>query len=178
MNCVAIRLHRSESITMGMTASDQSPIVSKKCPRILGCCREALAGEKRNGGRMTPDGFALGATIILLLPMLYFAMTSLAFLLVKLDILPVTQLLRGLFNSHFLSVSIAGAIGTVAFAVAGRLAVAIGIGLIAAFSGWARRWFLRQMDAHLSARDAGDAGAVGRLRRLPLRGQLGDADQA
>jgi hypothetical protein len=34
------------------------------CPRILGCCRKALAGGKRKGDRMTPDGFALAATII------------------------------------------------------------------------------------------------------------------
>jgi hypothetical protein len=106
---------------------------------------------------MTPDSFALAATIILLLPMSYFAMTSLAFLLVKLDIPPV--------------------IGTVAFAVAGRLVVAIGISLIAAFAVWARRWFLQQMDAQLSARDAGDVDAVRRLRRLHWGGMLCNAVQ-
>ena len=52
---------------------------------------------------------------------------------------------------------IAGVIGTVAFAVEGRLAVAIGVGLIAAFAVAARRWFRWRMDAQLSARDAGDA---------------------
>jgi hypothetical protein len=126
---------------------------------------------------MTRDGFASAATVILLLPMLYFAMTSLAFLLVKLDIPPVTQLLRGLFNAHFLVVSIAGVIGSVAFAVAGRLVVATAIGLIAAFAVWARGWFLRQMDAQLSARDAGDTDAVRRLRRLHWGGMLCNAVQ-
>ena len=126
---------------------------------------------------MTPDGFALAATIILLCLMFYFAMASLAFLLVKLEIPSVTQLLRGLFNVHFLIVSIAGVIGTLAFAVAGRLVVAIGIGLIAAFAVWARGWFLQQMDAQLSARDAGDADAVRRLRRLHWGGMLCNAIQ-
>jgi hypothetical protein len=166
----------SSGTTIGVAASDQSPIVSI-CPRILSCRPMALAGGKRKGDRMTPDGFALAATIILLCLMFYFAMASLAFLLVKLEIPSVTQLLRGLFNVHFLIVSIAGVIGTVAFAVAGRLVVAIGIGLIAAFAVWARGWFLRQMDAQLSARDAGDANAVRRLRRLHWGGMLCNAIQ-
>ena len=126
---------------------------------------------------MTRDGFALAATVILLLPMLYFAMTSPTFLLVKLDIPQVTRLLRGLFNVYFLIVSIAGVIGTVAFAVDGRPVVAIAFGLIAAFAVWARRWFLRQMDAQLSARDAGDADAVRRLRRLHWGGMACNAVQ-
>ena len=124
---------------------------------------------------MTPDGFALAAMIILLLPTLYFAMTSLAFLLVKLDIPPVTRLLRGLFNVHFLTISIAGVIGTVAFAVDGRPLVATAMGLLAAFAVSARRWFLARMDAQLSARDAGDADAVRRLRRLHWVGMLCNA---
>jgi hypothetical protein len=59
--------------------------------------------------------------------------------------------------------------------VAGRLVFAIGIGLIAAFAVSARRWFLRQIDAELSAGDAGDADAVRRLRRLHLGGMLSNA---
>ena len=50
---------------------------------------------------MTPDGVAVAVMIILLFPMGYFMLASPAFLLVKLDIQPVTQLLRGMFNAHF-----------------------------------------------------------------------------
>jgi hypothetical protein len=96
---------------------------------------------------------------------------------VKLDIPPVTLLLRGMFNAYFLVLAVAGFIGTVAFAVEGRLVVAAGIGLIAAFAVSARHWFLRQMDAELSARDAGDADAVRRLRRLHWGGMLCNAIQ-
>jgi uncharacterized membrane protein YdcZ (DUF606 family) len=80
-----------------------------------------------------------------------------------------------MFNAHFLMVSIAGVIGTLAFAVAGRLTFAIGVALIAAFAVWARGWFLRQWDVQLNARDAGDAGAVRRLRRLHWAGMLCNA---
>jgi hypothetical protein len=126
---------------------------------------------------MTRDGFALAAFVILLLPMFYFLVTSPTFLLVKLDADPVPRMLRGHFSGYFLVVSVAGVIGTIAFAVDGRPAVAIGIGLIAAFAIWARRWFLREMDAQLSASDAGDTDAVRRLRRLHVGGMLCNAIQ-
>jgi len=131
----------------------------------------------RKGDRMTSDAVAMAATIILLFPMGFFLLSSPAFLLVKLDIPEVTQLLRGLFNAYFLMMSIAGVIGTVTYAVAGRPVFAIGIGLIAAFAVWARGWFLRQMDAELRARDAGDSDAVRRLRRLHWGGMLSNAVQ-
>jgi hypothetical protein len=128
-------------------------------------------------GRMMPDAVALFATVILLFPMGYFLLSAPAFLLVRLDIPPVTQLLRGLFNSYFLMVTVAGVVGMVAFAMEGRLVLAIGIAVIAAFAASARRWFLQRMDAQLSARDAGDADAVRRLRRLHWGGMLWNAIQ-
>jgi hypothetical protein len=126
---------------------------------------------------MTPDNVALFATIIVLLPMVYFLLAAPAFLLVKLDIPPVTLLLRAMFSGYFLTVAIAGFVGTMAVAATGRLGLAIGIGLISAFAALSRRWFLRQMDARLSDRDAGDADAVRRLRRLHWGGMLSNAVQ-
>lgn len=121
---------------------------------------------------MTSDSFALLAFIILLFTMLYFQMTSPTFLLVKLDVPQVTRLLRGQFNFYFLALSVAAVIGTLAFALAGRPWTSIGIAAIAAFAVWARRWFVRHMDAQLEARDAGDTEAVRRLRRLHVGGML------
>ena len=124
---------------------------------------------------MTSDGVALAAIVILLFPMGYFFLAAPAFLLVKLDIPQVTQLLRGMFNAHFLMLRIAGLIGVVAFALAGKPLFAIGIALIAAFAFWGRDWFLQRWDAQLNARDAGDAYAVRRLRRLHWSGMLCNA---
>ncbi len=126
---------------------------------------------------MMPDAVVLFATIIVLLPMGYLLLAAPAFLLVRLDIPPVALLLRAMFNGYFLAMITAGVIGTLACAVAGRLVVAIGVGLIAAFAVSARRWFLRQMDAQLRARDAGDADAVRRLRRLHWGGMASNAVQ-
>jgi len=124
-----------------------------------------------------PDNVALIATIILLLPMIYFLLAAPAFLLVKLDVRPVALLLRAMFNGYFLTLAVAGFIGTIAVALAGRLGLAIGIGLVAAFAVSSRRWFLRRMDARLNDRDAGDAEAARRLRRLHWGGMLSNAIQ-
>ena len=124
-----------------------------------------------------PDNFALFATIILLLPMFYFLLAAPSFLLVKLDIPQVAQLMRAMFNGYFLTLAIAGAIGMIAVAAEGRLALAVAIGLIAAFAASSRRWFLRQMDARLGAGDAGDADAARGLRRLHWGGMLSNAVQ-
>ena len=121
---------------------------------------------------MTSDGLALAAIVILIFPMGYFFLASPAFLLVKLDIQPVTQLLRGMFNAHFLMTGIAAVIGAVTFALTGRPVFAIGVALIAAFAVWGRGWFLRQWGVQLGVRDAGDAAAVRRLRRLHWAGML------
>ena len=126
---------------------------------------------------MTSDGMALAAIVILLFPMGYFLLAAPAFLLVKLDIQPVAQLLRGMFNVHFRMMTIAGIIGAIAFAATGRLFFAIAIGLLAAFAVWERRWFMPRMDAELRARDAGDADAPRRLRRLHWGGMLCNAVQ-
>jgi hypothetical protein len=126
---------------------------------------------------MTPDPVVLFAMVIVLLPMGYFLLASPAFLLVRLDIPPVAQLLRTMFNGYFLTMITAGVIGTLAFAVEGRLVVAIGVSLIAAFAVSARRWFLRQMDDQIRARDAGDSDAVRRMRRLHWAGMLCNAVQ-
>ncbi|MDA9493928.1 MULTISPECIES: hypothetical protein [unclassified Bradyrhizobium] len=124
---------------------------------------------------MTPDGVAVGVMVILLFPMGYFTLASPAFLLVKLDIQPVAQLLRGMFNAHFLVMRVAGVIGALAFLLDGRLIAAMGVGLIAALAIWGRRWFMQRIDDQLRARDAGDAEAPHRLRRLHWSGMLGNA---
>jgi len=126
---------------------------------------------------MVPDAIALAAIVILVFPMAYFLLAAPAFLLVKLDIQEVAQLLRGMFNAYFLMMIIAGSIGVAAFALTGRLGTAIGIGLLAAFELWARRWFIRHMDAEIRASDGGDADAPRRLRRLHWGGMLCNAVQ-
>src|SRR5215468_9901954 len=102
---------------------------------------------------MTANGVALAAAVILLFPMGYFFLASPAFLLVRLDIPQVTQLLRGMFDIQFVMLGVTGAIGTLIFALAGRPAFAVGIGLIAAGAILGRRRFMGMMDAELGARD-------------------------
>lgn len=126
---------------------------------------------------MMHDNIALFATVILLLPMMYFLLAAPAFLLVRLDIMPVARLLRSMFSGYFLALAVAGAIGTIAVAAEGRFFVALGIGTVAAVAAWSRRWFLPRMDARLTDTYAGDADAARRLRRLHLGGMLSNAVQ-
>ncbi|CCD94518.1 conserved membrane hypothetical protein [Bradyrhizobium sp. ORS 375] len=124
-----------------------------------------------------PDNIALFATIILLLPMFYLLLAAPAFLLVRLDIVPVTRLLRGMFDSYFVALAIAGGIGTLAVLADGRSLLALGIGSVAGFALLSRRWFLQRMDARIRDRDSGDATAVRRLRWLHWGGMLSNAVQ-
>ncbi len=125
---------------------------------------------------MAPDNVALFATIILLLPMFYFLLAAPAFLLVRLDVLPVARLLRGMFNSYLLILAIAGTIGTICVTLSGRIGLAIGIGLVTALAIWSRRWYLRQMDFPNDI-DPVDAEIARRLRQLHWRGMLVNAVQ-
>ncbi|QOZ43829.1 hypothetical protein XH89_10285 [Bradyrhizobium sp. CCBAU 53340] len=124
---------------------------------------------------MKPDAVAVAALVVLLFPMGYFLLASPAFLLVKLDIPPVTQLLRGMFNIQFRMMSVTGIFATAAFVIAGRPLFAIAIGSIAVLAIWGRSRFMQRMDNELSARDAGDADAVRRLRRMHWSGMLCNA---
>jgi hypothetical protein len=124
-----------------------------------------------------PDNVALFAAIIVVLPMIYLLLAAPAFLLVKLDIPQVGLLLRAMFSGYFLTLVFTSVVGAIAVALASRPVLAIGIGLIAALAELSRRWFLRQMDARLTERDAGDADAVRRLRRLHWGGMLSNAIQ-
>jgi len=124
---------------------------------------------------MTSDPIAVAAMIILLFPMGYFTLASPAFLLVKLDIRPVALLLRGMFNAHFLVMSVAGLLGTVAFLLAGQLLFAAAVGLVAALAISGRRRFMQRMDDQLSAGASGDTNAARRLRQLHWSGMLCNA---
>lgn len=125
---------------------------------------------------MSPDVAASFGLVIMMAPMAYFLLASPSFLFVKLDIPPVAQLLRGMFHGYFIALAIAGVVGTVGLAAAGRMAFLIGMGVVA-FAVLARRWFLHRIDAQLGTRPAGDGGMARRLRRLHVAGMLCNAAQ-
>ncbi|AOO83308.1 hypothetical protein [Bosea vaviloviae] len=120
---------------------------------------------------MTSDAAAFFAIVILMLPMAYLLLAAPGFLFFKLDIPQVARLLRGMFHAYFLTLTITSVIGTVAFAVAGRRAVIIGVGVLA-FTVSARRWFLQRMDPQIDARPA---DAARQLRWLHCGGMLFNA---
>ena len=80
-----------------------------------------------------------------------------------------------MFNAHFLVMRVAGIIAALALLLDGRPLAAMGVGLLAALAIGGRRWFMQRMDEQLSAGEAGDAAAAGRLRRLHWSGMLCNA---
>ncbi|MGG5819750.1 hypothetical protein [Falsiroseomonas sp. HW251] len=119
---------------------------------------------------MTAQGISLGATVLLILPMVYFTISSLTFFLKRLDDPVVGWMLRGLFSVYFKAVIAGCVLAVIAFAAAGRPAVAAGLAALLAADVAARAWFLRRMDEEIRVRDAGDALAPRRMRRVHLGG--------
>ena len=61
---------------------------------------------------MVPDFVPLYAVVIVLFSLIYFALASLSFLLVRLDLPDVSRLFRGLFNVYFWMVGVTGLVAT------------------------------------------------------------------
>lgn len=125
---------------------------------------------------MSSDTAASFAMVFLMLPMLYFLLAAPSFLFVKLDIPPVARLFRGMFHGYFVALAIAGVIGTVGLAAAGRPAFVMGLAVVA-FALLARRWFLRRIDGELASESQGASDVARRLRRLHVAGMLVNAIQ-
>ena len=126
---------------------------------------------------MSNDAYAAAAIVAILLPTLYFLIASPTFLLAKFEDPVVTWLLRGLFSVHFRLICIGSFVGIVAFVIAGRPTFAAAPVVIGGLAIAMRRWVLRNMDALLSARAAGDGQAIRRLHALHWRAMAYNATQ-
>lgn len=126
---------------------------------------------------MSNDAYAVAAIVAVLLPTLYFLIASPTFLLAKFEDPIVTWLLRGLFSVHFRLICIGSMIGVVALVIADRPIFAAGPALIGGMAIAMRQRILRNMDAELSARDAGDGQAIRRLHALHWRAMAYNATQ-
>lgn len=121
---------------------------------------------------MTPHSYVLLTTILLLFPLGYLFLACPAFLLVRLSIPKVPVLLRAMFRGYFWMLMVISPLATLAYLVAGKYGPALGVCVIAVSAVLAHRWFIRNFNAALDARDAGDVGAVARMRRLHVGGML------
>jgi len=119
----------------------------------------------------------LAATIILMLPILYFLLASPTFLLRPMSDSTVAWMLRGLFGVHFALVGVAASVAAGAFALAGQNEIALGLASLAVLAIGARTLFLHRMDAALRAREAGNPQAPVRLRRIHWEGMAYNALQ-
>ena len=113
---------------------------------------------------MVPDFVSLYAVVIVLFSLIYFALSSLSFLLVKLHIPEVSRLFRGLFNVYFWMVGFTGLVATAVFAASGRMAFTAAMLLLAATAIVVRKRVLQLIDMQQTAWQSGDTAAMRRLR--------------
>jgi hypothetical protein len=113
---------------------------------------------------MVPDFVPLYAVVTVLFSLIYFALSSLSFLLVQLDVPEVSRLFRGLFNVYFWMVGFTGLVATAVFAASGRMAFTAAMLLLAATAMIARTRVLQLIDMEQTAWQSGDTAAMRRLR--------------
>ena len=126
---------------------------------------------------MSPDAISIAGLVAVLLPTLYFLISSPTFLLAKFEDPIVTKLFRDLLSFHFKLVGIGSILGVSALGFAGRPVFAVGLAVVGTLALAARRWFVQRMENEMEARDTGDAQAVHRLRELHWRGMAYNATQ-
>lgn len=117
------------------------------------------------------------AVVIFLLPMFYLFLASPAFLLVKLEIPQVAQLLRIMFFGYFAALVVAGLLAASLDAFDGHWVQALVIFSITAFAVAWRHWFMARMAPLVQDAQAGVADAGPRLRRLHWAGMATNAAQ-
>jgi hypothetical protein len=116
------------------------------------------------GKPMVPDFVPLYAVVTVLFSLIYFALSSLSFLLVQLDVPEVSRLFRGLFNVYFWMVGFTGLVATAVFAASGRMAFMAAMLLLAATAMAVRKRVLQLIDRQQTAWQSGDTTAMRRLR--------------
>jgi hypothetical protein len=121
---------------------------------------------------MVPDFVPLFAVIVVQFSLIYFAMASIPFLFVRLDVPEVSRLFRGLFNVYFWMVACTGFLAAALFAASGRMAFTAEMLLLAATAMAVRSRVLQRIDAQQSAWQSGDAAAMRRLRLIHWGGML------
>jgi hypothetical protein len=96
--------------------------------------------------------------------LIYFFLTSMGFLLFRLDIPEVARLFRGVFNVYFQMVGFTSLVATAAFAASGRFGFTVEMLLLATAAITARARVLHCIDAQQVAWRMGDTAAMRRLR--------------
>lgn len=120
---------------------------------------------------------AISSTVALLVWMGFFFMGSLPLLILKHDTPLDSGFIRGLFDVYYRAVMATATVGSAAYAMTHKPAIALVMVGVASLAFWCRRWIVGLMDLARSAIMADESGAVGRFRRLHIGGMLLNAAQ-
>ena len=113
------------------------------------------------------------ATIVILLVWMgFFMFGSLPLMILKHDTPLDARFIRGLFDVYYKAVMVTAGVGALANAVAGRPAVAIGMGIVALIAFFSCRNILSRMDALRAAMTATDTTRIRQFRSLHVWGMV------
>jgi len=115
---------------------------------------------------------ALISTVLLLVWMGFFMMGSLPLLILKHDTPVDSRFIRGLFKVYYVAIMATGTVGALSSVLAGRPAIALGLGGVAGMGFAGRRWFISWMDRVRSTMTPDDAPAIRRFRQLHIAGMI------
>ena len=115
---------------------------------------------------MAPESATLLGMVVVLFSLGYFAMASVPFLFVKLDVPEVWRLFRGLINIYFRVVPLVGVVAAGALSVNGHYAMVAALLLLATATLSARRPVLARIATRALAGRAGDRAAMRQLRQF------------
>ena len=118
------------------------------------------------------------ATLVLLLVWMgFFMLGSLPLMILRHDTPLDARFIRGLFDVYYKAVATVSAAGGLAYAAAGRPAMAVAMGAVGGIALCSRRLILRRMDRLRSTMTAEDAAGIRQFRRLHVAGMTLNAVQ-
>jgi hypothetical protein len=126
---------------------------------------------------MLPKTIALVSTVLLLMFLGFSVLGSTPLLILKHDVAMDSRVVRQVLHYCFRLITFAAAVGSVAYAFAGRPLMSLGLGCVTAIALVMHDWLLNRMDALRTTMHDGDTAALARFRKLHIAAIVVNATQ-
>lgn len=117
---------------------------------------------------MLPIAISMISTVLLLVFLGFFVLSSAPLLVLKHDVPMDSHVIRQVFHYCYRMVTVAAIAAAIGFGLSGRVALAIDVGCIAALALFMHEWLLTRMDALRETMhdNGGDPAQIARFRKL------------
>jgi hypothetical protein len=117
---------------------------------------------------MLPKTIALVSTVLLLMFLGFSVLGSTPLLILKHNVAMDSRVVRQVLHYCFRLITFAAAVGSVAYAFAGRPFMSLGLACVTAIALVMHDWLLNRMDALRTTMHDGDTAALARFRKLHI----------